>query len=115
MFKVMQWTNNGNFSITDENRNYMHGDGVVYHRCGEYWPTRKLAQTVLDKYQPPHMWEHGDVLVLDGGTIATYHRLAFPHSVPAIFSLDGHKTFHGDTVPCVLVSAKFLFNIREKL
>ena len=115
MFKVRQWTNNGNFSITDEDRNYMHGDGVVYHRCGEYWPTRKLAQAVLNKYQPPHVWEHGDVLILNEGTIATYHCLAFPHSVPAIFSLDGHKTFHGDIVPCALVSAEFLFNIREKL
>jgi hypothetical protein len=115
MFKVRQWMSNVNFEVTDENKNYMHSDGVVYHRCGEYWPTRKLAQAVLDKYQQPHVWEHGDVLILGGGTIATYHCLAFPHSVPAIFSLSGYKAFHGDTVPRALASAEFLFNIREKL
>ena len=40
------------YTIQDnENGNYLHSDGNWFKLCPEWWPTRELAQVVLDKYQ----------------------------------------------------------------
>ena len=112
MFKVTKGTNSGNWSITDENRNYMHGDGSVFHRCGEYWPTREQAQAVLDKYQPPHVWEHGDVFQI--GKCIMMYLSAYPE--PAVIHLNVEHTQRvWWNLPGYLTGATFLFNIKDKL
>ena len=113
MFKVTKWTNSGNWSITDENRNYMHGDGSVFHRCGEYWPTREQAQAVLDKYQPPHVWEHGDVFEdRTGRYIMMYLNPKFGKEQVCHLN---HNLAAGCRVSRYFRSATFLFNIKDKL
>ena len=120
MFKVTQWTSTGNWSITDENKNYMHGDGSVFHRCGEYWPTREQAQAVLDKYQPPHVWKHGDVFKRESGTVLIY---LIVNKGPVIYSVyspyhvyPGYHPMVAAPNPEVCLSdATFLFNIKDKL
>jgi len=113
MFKVTKWTNNGNWSVTDENRNYMHADGSVFHRCGEYWPTREQAQVVLDKHQPPHVWKHGDVFKDEDGCLAMCAHITHV-TIPQIIHLTGPDTgsyerWEEDH------NATFLFNIKDKL
>ena len=117
MFKVTRWTNTGNWSITDEYRNFLHTDGEAYYRCGEYWPTRELAQAVLDKYQPPHVWEHGDVfsVLVECGHDIHMMFVHITHDRATMIRLSDKGTLVQEEYPDYLKNATFLFNIREKL
>ncbi len=118
MFKIITGTRiDGSCYVQDDKarRQFLHSDGSV-HCTVEYWPTRELAQAVLDKYQPEHVWVHGDVFrSAAGGWVGVFFHLTFPNSLPMVFSLDGHKAIHGDDVVDCIISAKFLFNIKDKL
>jgi len=121
MFKVNMCCNRQRvnvFKIVDDNYNYLHSDGAIYP-CGEYWPTRKQAQAVLDKFQPKHIWKHGDVF-----------RNGNKHNPGTMMYLHPEKDYRGrepqvvyvhkDTYPYAPVEqytdgATFLFNIKDKL
>ena len=114
MFSVEHNTyHSDNYMIMDENRNYMHRDGSIVSRCSERWPTREQAQAVLDKYQPPHVWEHGDVFKNET-CLWIYLE---PDGIPRVLSLDCPECDCnvGSTPSIQLSNAEFLFNIKEKL
>ena len=75
MFKIRNM--GGNFYISDGEHHYMHRDGEIVSHAAEYWPTRELAQAVLDKYQPvpKHVWKHGDVFKTLGGSIMMFVKI----------------------------------------
>ena len=121
MFKVSQFRNNNNFTVSDGNKNYLHSDGRVFYRCGEYFPTEADAQAVLDKFypKPEHVWEHGDVFEsghpVNSG-IMMYIRQDEGGKVKKVRVI----YLNTDTYPCsppesYLNGAKFLFNIKEKI
>ena len=120
MFKVHRFTSTGNWSVTDENHDCMHADGSVYHRCGEYWPTKEQAQAVLDKHQPPHVWEHGDVFKRESGAVLIY---LVVDAGPVAYCVRPDYHPHPDYHPAVAVpnlkvclsDATFLFNVEGKL
>ncbi len=125
------------FKIVDDNHNYLHSDGVVYP-CGEYWPTKKQAQAVLDKFRcfekfarlafsysmgtasfqtkiepkPKHVWKHGDVFRTSRGFCGVYVHLGHKDSLIWAYGTDSYKTWHGATVAPLMSTATFLFNIK---
>ena len=93
-------------------RDYLHSDGEVFG-TKEYWPTRELAQAVLNKYQPPHVWDHGDVFRTKHGMLMICFGF-YGLLTPKAFCLNGPimgPVVSGDPFE----RATFLFNIREKL
>jgi hypothetical protein len=87
------------------------------HVTPEYWPTRELAQAVLDKFQPKpeHVWEHGDVFRGRDGEIEIYmERL---RRKPRVFCLTkrNYCEGHDDEWALNMIGCEFLFNIKEKL
>ena len=89
-------------------KRFLHSDGSVY-RTVEYFPTREQAQAVLDKFQPKHVWKHGDVFeTKTGGTIMVYLIVA---DGPVVYVLDYSGPGKG-TVDYCLKDATFLFNIK---
>lgn len=114
MFKIVKHQTKWEkaYYIKNNLGNYMHSDGNVY-RTREYWPTRELAQAVLDKYQPPHVWEHGDVFRTTQGWIMMYHR--FFSNPPQVMCIVGLCDGPSEMMERNLQDATFLFNIREKL
>ena len=59
MFEVKKYT--GRWYIIDERGFSLHRNGDSFYSCPEWFPIQELAQAVLDKYWPSHVWEHGDV------------------------------------------------------
>lgn len=118
MFEIIDVPSKGEkFIIQNENdvNAYLHSDGSVF-KTPEYWPTRKDAQAVLNKFQPKHVWKHGDVFELSKGTILIY--LVGEHEEELVFKISGYGfTAHNDnqTAAYWLRGATFLFNIKEKL
>ena len=115
MFKICSYNcNPSSFYIArdlgNHIRDYLHSNGKVYG-TREYWPTPELAQAVLDKYQPPHVWEHGDVFENWGGVIMIY---LMPNTGPEVRSIVCQCTGTCNVIS-QLEDATFLFNIREKL
>lgn len=91
----------------------LHSDGSIYDgHCAEWWPTREQAQAVLDKYQPVHVWEHGDVFDV-GGCKMMYLRWYDHRS--GVMHLDTFNTGVHNRVDDYLCGATFLFNIKDKL
>ncbi len=98
---------------------YMHRDGEMIKGAPEYWPARELAQAVLDKYQPEHVWEHGDVF--ESGDPITSGIMMY------VYPIISHKTepilvyinqgYYPPTkgINTYLKDATFLFNIKDKL
>ena len=112
MFKIDECITSKSFAIR-RGMSYLHSDGSIY-RTGAYFPTREDAQKVLDKFQPKHVWVHGDVF-MSGCLPMIYFEYACqkapqaicltrPIAGPALGNMD-HR----------LKTAKFLFNILEKL
>jgi hypothetical protein len=111
------------FIIRDKNNinAYLHSDGSVF-KTPEYWPTREVAQVILDKFQPPkpkHVWRHGDVFERENGAVLIYLVVS---GGPLVYCLRPTgwfaPSFHPDAAGLVdecLKDAKFLFNVREKL
>jgi len=100
--------------ISDVGSRYLHSDGHVFSTV-EYFPTRKRAQAVLDKFypKPEHVWEHGDVF---DNSVGRWIYLE-PAASPMVISLDYPKddATQGSTPSIQLNDAKFLFNIKEKI
>lgn len=118
MFEVTN-RNSDRYYITDDQELYLHSDGSVFYRSIEYWPTQEVAQIILDKFQPKHVWEHGDVFECREeieGAIMIY--MGAKYDKPQVFYLL-HPTYDnlGTSLPACryLENAKFLFNIRSKL
>ena len=109
MFKIEYKEMIDSYVIVNEKYECLHSDGSIYYVCGEYWPTRELAQAVLDKYQP-HVWEHGDIF-RHGSTIMIY---LYPLSGEEIRSISSRCCGNCDP-KFYLKDATFLFNITEKL
>jgi len=109
MFKIAQRSYNNSWSIADENNNYMHADGTVFHKCGEYWPTREQAQDVLNEHQPAHVWKHGDVFV--SGLYTQIYLKPYPRPITCVLDSAGLR----GTPDIQLQGATFLFNIRDIL
>lgn len=110
MFRVKQ--NSGYFQISDKNGKHLHSDGSILKTI-EYWPTREQAQAVLDKYQPAHVWEHGDVFEEKRGTTMIYLVI---DATPYVYCCPGPCWgAHDNSVSSYLQNATFLFNIKEKL
>jgi hypothetical protein len=113
-FELQQWTSNNTWSINYPGRYYLHSDGSLYCRAGEYWPTKKGAQAVLDKYYPPHEWVHGDVFKNRNTTKMIY--IANHNATRrAVYCVEGTCDLDHSDVDRHLDGATFLFNIREKL
>ena len=101
------------YRITNEDDNHLHSDGSVY-RTPEYWPTRELAQAVLDKYQPKHVWEHGDIF-MSGNLLMIYIQYCYD-KLPQAICLN--PPVHGPATGRMnarLARSTFLFNIKDKL
>lgn len=120
MFEIRIWSQkNNNHYIKDEHNNYLHSDGSVYPCAAEYWPTQEVAQIILDKFQPKHVWEHGDVFECKEeieGAIMIY--MGAKYDKPQVFYLlhSVYSDLHATLPACrYLKNAKFLFNIRSKL
>ena len=116
MFKVITTPPVVSFYIQNSNvwKEFLHSDGSV-HRTVEYWPTRELAQAVLDKYQPQHIWKHGDVFENHTGNIHIYLE---PHSGPIAVNLLNSGRGMGRTPGMQMRPAAeptFLFNIKDAL
>lgn len=120
MFEIRKWRQGyGNYYLKDKDGDFLHSDGQIYHHAAEYWPTRALAQTVLDKYLPPHVWKHGDVFRRSSGTVMVYIVVDDGPIVYCVYPSDNfypdyHPGSRGDLNACLL-DATFLFNIKEKL
>ena len=105
------------FKIVDDNHNYLHSDGVVYP-CGEYWPTEEQAQAVLDKFQPKHVWKHGDVFKASWGSVLVYIVLdaeSLAYCMLGDYSCSREYTHPSTVTPNTQVcldNATFLFNIK---
>ena len=111
MFKVTEYCT-GSYQIINGDKR-LHSDGSIYETT-EYWPTRELAQAVLDKYQPvpKHVWKHGDVFKTPGYLIMMFVKT---HDKPAkVIYLNDDMNATCKTQE-YLGNATFLFNIREKL
>ena len=113
MFSV-RYLGSSNWYITD-GHGYLHSDGRVF-KTREYFPTRKTAQAVLDKFypKPQHVWEHGDVFEYSlNGRI--HKMICFTSkSVASVFYFDCSMDVYSPVVH-YLKNAKFLFNIKEKI
>lgn len=110
MFRVEECIARNCFVLQDGDV-YLHSDGSIYG-TGEYWPTREDAQAVLDKFQPKHVWKHGDVFINRTGTTMIYIMLI---NKPQIFCCPGECSGHVTDMEYYLENAKFLFNIKEKI
>lgn len=116
MFDVSQPCKKGNWCIREqvENRDhrFMHRDGEIVLNCAEYWPAKEQAQAVLDKYQPPHVWEHGDIFDVGGCKMMYLHW--YDHRA-GVIHLDMSDTYVHNSVADYLCNATFLFNIKSRL
>lgn len=98
--------------ISDGEDNYLHSDGSIYNTT-EYFPTEKIAQAVLNKFQPPHIWKRGDVFMNTLIDVKMIY-LVNLYKKPCIFYLeDGWEPTR--SVEHYLKNAKYLFNIKEKI
>ena len=117
-FKIMRWNRSPRvgqqkFSLETENEFYLHSNGRVLYGYTEYWPTREMAEEILDKYypKPAHVWEHGDVFRRKSGTVMMYSNTL--EKGASVFCVD--HTPYGNGVMSCLDDAVFLFNIKDKL
>ncbi len=103
----------GNYYIGRGISDYMHRDGEIVRDAVEYWPTEEQAQAVLDKFQPKHVWVHGDVF-----RNLNYDWIYLkPAGVPRVMCItcpEGDSDI-GSTPGLQLMNATFLFNIVDKL
>ncbi len=106
MFEVKQCRS---YKIVNKQGEFLHSDGSILSR-GEYWCSEGRAQAVLDKFQPTHVWEHGDVFDPGWHTIMIY---LTPGSGPEVRSVSCVCT--GTCGVSVLRNATFLFNIKDLL
>jgi hypothetical protein len=113
MFEVKGYWDD-NYYIGNGHGNYMHRDGEIVSGACEYWPTREQAQAVLDKYQPPHVWKHGDVFKNRVGVCMI---LVQNHdsTEERVFCLAPYCDLDHPDVDHWLRNATFLFNINDKL
>ncbi len=106
-FEVKPFSNS--YYIGKGTGDYMHRDGEIVPGATEYWPTREQAQAVLDKFQPKHVWVHGDVFTNCGGATWLY---AIKNNIPDVICISGSE---GDGTLEVQMSesvdTRFLFNI----
>ena len=113
----LKWSYSTVHYITDGVERFMHSDGSIYSCC-EYFPTEEQAQAVLDKFQPKHVWVHGDVFRKNTtGTPMIYVYTSVDG--PMLYSLrpinDQYPTAAAFDVNSHLDTATFLFNIKDKL
>ena len=106
MFRVKRYMK-GDWFISDGFK-FLHSDGSIYYTV-ELFPTGETAQAVLDKYQPEHVWKHGDVFENCCGKQIYLKREGGEITVNL-----GHEDSNG-TPAVQLPGAKFLFNIKEKI
>lgn len=90
---------------------HLHSDGSVYHQCPEYWPEEAQARAVLDKFQPEHVWMHGDVFRTKNNGSLMIHLVLFDG--PVVYILEYSGPDKGAVSYC-LEGATFLFNVRDK-
>jgi len=112
MFKIKQNTLQFcPFYVLDGINNFLHSDGSIFD-TPEYFPTKEDAQKVLDKFQPEHKWEHGDVFKTSDGFLMLY--IHSTHCEPQVIYLIAimAATCKPDAY---LIDAEFLYNIKEKL
>ena len=110
MFEVKAYGTGRSWYIGDSKYNYMHRDGEVLS-TREYWPTEEQAQAVLDKFQPKHVWRHGDVFKTWAFTMMYIHSRTGTQQVVYLDS-DREPT---RWVSGCLNGATFLFNIADKI
>lgn len=117
MFEITtQQYSRGVSYISNGNDNYLHSDGCVYN-VREYFPTKKIAQKVLDKFfpKPEHKWKHGDVFKsgLNHHLLMVY--LEILNKQPIAFCLESPISGPTTGIYGDLADATFLFNIKEKI
>lgn len=112
MFEVERYVSSA-YIIPNEKEDFLHSDGSIYGTA-EYFPTKAVAQKVLDKYypKPKHEWSHGDVFKRKSGAVMVY--LVIYGVGPIVYLLDYSGPGKGMIDIC-LADAKFLFNIKEKI
>ncbi len=94
----------------------MHRDGTIVYQAEEYWPAEKEAQAVLAKFQPKHVWRHGDVFKFnrsfnEGTMIYLENSTNFTPEVRYVNT----AAKASEDIEYYLVKATFLFNIENKL
>ena len=118
MFKVRTTTPVVSFYIQDDDvwKEFLHSDGSVWHTV-EYWPTRELAQAVLDKYQPQHVWKHGDVFKSHKNGEAMMYTNALGEQDRVFYLCSPPDPYEVITTPVqeYLDKNMFLFNIKDAL
>lgn len=112
MFKVKQFCTGAWMVVNVDGEGVLHSDGNLY-TTAEYLPTEKLAQALLDKFQPKHVWEHGDVFI---NALST-PMICIGNLIGAIkvFCITGMGCDCNHNAKALLETGKFLFNIKEKL
>ncbi len=108
------------YFISDGKRRYMHRDGeIVYDAC-EYWTSHRLAQAVLDEFQPKHVWKHGDVFRSSWGSTMIYiilEKKSLAYCVQTEYTKHAyaHPNVAVPSLSAAIEDATFLFNIKDKL
>jgi len=120
MFEIKHTIGSEVVFISNEKMSYLHSDGSIYD-VAEFFPSKEIAQKVLDKFypKPEHVWEHGDVFEsghpINSGTMM-YIRLNEGNKKcqPQVVYVN-QDTYSYSSPEAYLNGAKFLFNIREKI
>ena len=121
MFRISSNYKNSHFFIRNglsvPERRYLHCDGRVINVC-EYFESHEAAQAVLDKFypKPKHVWKHGDVFTFDtGGDRGTMIYLKYTGKATSVWYIHDDDISTHSSVEYYLATAKFLFNIKEKI
>lgn len=114
MFKVKRFANTS-YYVNRGGRENLHSDGQIL-QTREYWPTEAQAQAVLDKFQPPHVWVHGDVFKA-ASNCGLDHPMMYVTTGgygPYVIHLTNYQV-RSRCLENYLENATFLFNIRSKI
>lgn len=121
MYKYDDFEIQGCYSVVrvKGTKKYLHSDGSILG-SREYWPTKEMAEEILEKYypKPKHVWEHGDVFKTRSGNVMIYLDSTICGSTrrePEAWCIS--DVCGGPSLDLImsLKDATFLFNIKDEL
>jgi len=103
-------------NILDDNAVCLHSDGNIY-KTTEYFPSKKIARTVLNKYRPKHVWKHGDIFDYQGHKMMYLNPKNHTSGKPRtqVVYILNRFMFPLSPVSDYLEAGKFLYNIKDKI
>jgi len=110
--KKFEVKNSGCMHYISNGDKYLHSGGDIYPCC-EYFPTYEQAQAVLDKFQPKHVWNHGDVFKSYKNEGLMFY--VCPNIGPSHVFYLNRRYSEFEQTDTYLDNATFLFNIKDKL